>query len=134
MDIIPRSQANSLPWFRFLLLQGRLRIGDASIIGNTDNHGRNMAFFRTNTGFRLTPSYDLAPMVADPAGISRATVWEPDDRYYQVASRYANDADHVWRLVQEGFLPLKEAVLSVKNECPEAIKNSGRVFRLPEVW
>lgn len=45
------------------------------ILGNSDNHGRNRALIR---GGRLswTPIYDLAPMVLDPAGITRSTRWD----------------------------------------------------------
>ncbi len=45
------------------------------VVGNSDNHGRNRAIVR---GERLVwaPIYDLAPMVLDPAGVTRSTTWE----------------------------------------------------------
>jgi len=43
--------------------------------GNSDNHGRNTAFFRGESGIQLTPIYDFAPMRADPDGVPRSTVW-----------------------------------------------------------
>ena len=43
--------------------------------GNSDNHGRNTAFFRDESGIKLTPIYDFAPMRADPEGVPRSTVW-----------------------------------------------------------
>lgn len=43
--------------------------------GNSDNHGRNTAFFRGESGIQLTPIYDFAPMRADPEGVPRSTVW-----------------------------------------------------------
>lgn len=46
------------------------------ILGNPDNHGRNMAIFRYQSRFDLAPIYDLAPMVLDPEGVTRVTKWE----------------------------------------------------------
>ncbi|AKJ98576.1 HipA domain-containing protein [Pseudomonas sp. WP18] len=48
------------------------------ILGNSDNHGRNMAIFRYQNTFELAPIYDLAPMVLDPEGVTRATKWESE--------------------------------------------------------
>lgn len=45
------------------------------ILGNSDNHGRNTAIIRTRNAFRLAPIYDLAPMVMDDDGVTRATKW-----------------------------------------------------------
>jgi len=46
------------------------------IVGNSDNHGRNISIFRHEGRFRLAPIYDLAPMVLDPEGVTRVTKWE----------------------------------------------------------
>ncbi len=48
------------------------------ILGNADNHGRNMSLFRHEDAWRWTPIYDLAPMVIDPEGITRSTRWSRD--------------------------------------------------------
>lgn len=48
------------------------------ILGNSDNHGRNMAIFRYHGRFELAPIYDLAPMVLDPEGVTRVTKWRPE--------------------------------------------------------
>lgn len=48
------------------------------ILGNSDNHGRNMAIFRYRDKFELAPIYDLAPMVLDPEGVTRVTKWMPE--------------------------------------------------------
>lgn len=45
------------------------------VFGNSDNHGRNTAFFRTNNQIIFTPIYDFAPMKADPEGITRTFQW-----------------------------------------------------------
>jgi len=45
------------------------------VVGNTDNHGRNTAILRDREGVRLAPIYDLAPMVMDEQGVTRATKW-----------------------------------------------------------
>ena len=53
-------------------------------LGNTDNHGRNSAVLKTSDGqVRLSPLYDFAPMILDPAGIARNCRWTgaEKDRY-----------------------------------------------------
>ncbi len=45
------------------------------ILGNSDNHGRNTSIFRHRGRFDLAPIYDLAPMVLDAEGVTRATKW-----------------------------------------------------------
>jgi len=50
------------------------------ILGNSDNHGRNMAIFRYRDRFELAPIYDLAPMVLDPEGVTRVTKWKPEHK------------------------------------------------------
>ncbi|SHL15711.1 serine/threonine-protein kinase HipA [Pseudomonas punonensis] len=46
------------------------------ILGNSDNHGRNISIIRAAGKLRLAPIYDLAPMVLDPDGITRVTKWQ----------------------------------------------------------
>lgn len=48
------------------------------VVGNADNHGRNMAVIRGANSVRLAPIYDLAPMVLDAEGITRTTKWAAD--------------------------------------------------------
>lgn len=48
------------------------------ILGNSDNHGRNMSIMRSQGKLKLAPIYDLAPMVLDPDGISRVLKWESE--------------------------------------------------------
>ena len=50
------------------------------ILGNSDNHGRNTSIFRYRERFDLAPIYDLAPMVLDPEGVTRATKWETEKK------------------------------------------------------
>lgn len=45
------------------------------IFGNSDNHGRNIAFLKTPEGINLAPVYDFAPMKADPEGVIRTMKW-----------------------------------------------------------
>ncbi|MFG0339726.1 type II toxin-antitoxin system HipA family toxin [Pseudomonas sp. zjy_13] len=45
------------------------------ILGNSDNHGRNISILRTSERVDLAPIYDLAPMVMDPEGSLRTTKW-----------------------------------------------------------
>ncbi len=46
------------------------------ILGNSDNHGRNISITRCEGKLKLAPIYDLAPMVLDPEGITRVLKWE----------------------------------------------------------
>ncbi|MCV9919016.1 HipA domain-containing protein [Pseudomonas sp. BT-42-2] len=48
------------------------------ILGNSDNHGRNMSIFREHGRLQLAPIYDLAPMVLDPEGVTRVTKWDSE--------------------------------------------------------
>ncbi|PKH25911.1 toxin HipA [Pseudomonas sp. 43NM1] len=48
------------------------------ILGNSDNHGRNISIIRGTNSFRLAPIYDLAPMVMDDEGVTRTTKWPRD--------------------------------------------------------
>ena len=50
------------------------------ILGNSDNHGRNTSIFRYRGRFDLAPIYDLAPMVLDAEGVTRATKWEAEKK------------------------------------------------------
>jgi serine/threonine-protein kinase HipA len=43
--------------------------------GNSDNHGRNTSFIKSNNTVTLAPIYDFAPMKADPEVISRTFTW-----------------------------------------------------------
>ncbi|MGB5446684.1 MAG: HipA domain-containing protein [Psychromonas sp.] len=63
------AQAFVIEWVRRDLLN--------IIFGNSDNHGRNTSFLKDESGIRLTPIYDFAPMKADPDGIARTTKWSP---------------------------------------------------------
>lgn len=45
------------------------------VFANSDNHGRNTAFIKTENAIYLAPIYDFAPMKADPEGIPRSTKW-----------------------------------------------------------
>jgi len=45
------------------------------VLGNSDNHGRNLSVLRHADRLELAPIYDLAPMALDPEGISRSTKW-----------------------------------------------------------
>jgi serine/threonine-protein kinase HipA len=48
------------------------------ILGNSDNHGRNTSIFRYRDRFDLAPIYDLAPMILDAEGVTRATKWQAE--------------------------------------------------------
>ena len=46
------------------------------LFGNSDNHGRNTSFLKSDRVIKLAPVYDFAPMKADPEGIPRTTKWK----------------------------------------------------------
>lgn len=49
------------------------------ILGNKDNHGRNTALLRHESGrVELSPLFDFAPMYLDPEGIARTCRWSQD--------------------------------------------------------
>jgi serine/threonine-protein kinase HipA len=98
------------------------------ILGNTDNHGRNLSILRTHEQLSFAPIYDLAPMVMDPEGIVRTTKWPSTiERLnavdWQVAcARLAHRADPEWlfaRLREDARLLLALPDLLVDLELPE---------------
>ena len=49
------------------------------VMGNKDNHGRNTALLRHESGrVELSPLFDFAPMYLDPEGIARVCRWSED--------------------------------------------------------
>ena len=49
------------------------------VLGNKDNHARNTALLRFESGrVELTPLFDFAPMYLDPEGIARVCRWSDD--------------------------------------------------------
>lgn len=88
------------------------------VLGNADNHGRNMSIFRQQGRLRLAPIYDLAPMVLDPEGITRVTKWQ-----HEIAG--APD----WRAVCSGF-----GGLTAAGDLHDRLRKAAEDFRaLPEL-
>tara|TARA_R100001443_G_scaffold78447_1_gene85755 strand:+ start:17065 stop:18396 length:1332 start_codon:yes stop_codon:yes gene_type:complete len=46
------------------------------VFGNSDNHGRNISFLKTDGDIRFAPIYDFAPMKAAPEIVTRLFKWE----------------------------------------------------------
>ena len=71
--------------------------------GNSDNHGRNTSFIKSNNFVSLAPIYDFAPMKADPEVISRTFTWghnmERGGRY-----NFPLIADHLKQWVEPDIL------------------------------
>lgn len=68
--------------------------------GNTDNHGRNISLIKSEGKLRLSPAYDVAPMVLDDDGISRATIWSSKNlkridfpNYRSIIEEFATDSE-----------------------------------------
>jgi len=45
------------------------------VFGNSDNHGRNVSFLKSEGDIQFAPIYDFAPMKADPEMITRLFKW-----------------------------------------------------------
>lgn len=94
------------------------------VLGNKDNHGRNTALLRHETGVvKLAPLFDFAPMYLDPEGIARVCRW----------SRDAETAgDPVWSKVVERFPDEKDSLRKALRDfghlvkaLPDIMRNSG---------
>lgn len=46
------------------------------VFGNSDNHGRNISFIKSEGNIRFAPIYDFAPMKADPEMVTRLFKWQ----------------------------------------------------------
>lgn len=78
------------------------------ILGNSDNHCRNMSILRTPAGVKLAPIYDLAPMVMDSEGVTRSTKWAaPIEHLGQVDWLQACQALAEWTNPGDQFERLK---------------------------
>ncbi|QQE87245.1 type II toxin-antitoxin system HipA family toxin [Azotobacter chroococcum] len=78
------------------------------ILGNTDNHGRNLSILRTRERIDLAPIYDFAPMAMDPEGVVRTTRWpEGIERFDGTDWRAACNALSRWGDPEELFEGLR---------------------------
>lgn len=102
------------------------------ILGNSDNHGRNMSIIRDGGKLSLAPIYDLAPMVLDPDGITRVTKWKhekagaPDWR--QACSSLADDASgdlyfDALRSKAQSFRALPDLLVNL----PDSVRNAKSI-------
>ncbi|WP_397453651.1 type II toxin-antitoxin system HipA family toxin [Pseudomonas sp. NA-150] len=72
------------------------------ILGNSDNHGRNLSIIRTKERVAFAPMYDIAPMVMDREGIVRSTRWPKEIErlgtvdWLAVCARLVHLADPEW--------------------------------------
>jgi serine/threonine-protein kinase HipA len=90
------------------------------ILGNSDNHGRNMAVIRGADTLRLAPIYDLAPMVLDAEGITRTTKWS-------AAIERAGEVD--WRAACDSLSDLLEPQAAFEQLRDDA----ARLLALPDL-
>ncbi len=95
------------------------------VLGNNDNHGRNIAILRDENGLRLAPIYDLAPMVMDEEGITRTTKWSADiERAGEVDWLAACRALAVWADPQQLYEQLREDVQQLR-ALPDLLHDLG---------
>lgn len=106
------------------------------ILGNTDNHGRNLSILRTREHIRFAPIYDLAPMVMDTEGIVRITKWPSAVERLSVVdwqaacTSLAHRADPEWlfaRLREDAQLLLALPDLLVDLGLPEETWNAPTI-------
>ncbi|TLX16030.1 HipA domain-containing protein [Rhizobium sp. MHM7A] len=68
-------------------------------LGNSDNHGRNTAFSKTeDLDIRLSPLFDFAPMRLAPESIPRSTRW------HSMLDKHSDHAPE-WRVISEVIFP-----------------------------
>lgn len=102
------------------------------LLGNTDNHGRNMALFKTDSHIALAPIYDLAPMTLDPAGIIRTTRWSQANEFagkfdWQGICAEAEQvtgvsSSQLWQSLQNWAVKMQEIPkLALKYRVPKAV-------------
>lgn len=102
------------------------------LLGNTDNHGRNMALIKTDTGVALAPIYDLAPMALDPAGIIRTTRWSQTNELggqfnwqgicEEAAQTTGVPASQLWQNLQKRAIKMQAIPeLALKYQVPEVV-------------
>ena len=89
------------------------------VMGNKDNHGRNVAFLRFESGtVKLAPLFDFAPMYLDPEGIARLCRWSGD---------IEQAGDPEWVKVVELYAPQRDMLL-------HALREFGRqIEALPDI-
>lgn len=100
------------------------------ILGDTDNHRRNIAIIRESGKFRLAPIYDLAPMILDEEGVTRTTKWVAErkgssnwrDNCAELAG-YTDPDVLLQRLMNaaDGFKALPDLLTGV----PESVRNAA---------
>ncbi len=87
------------------------------VFGNSDNHGRNTAVLRTDSGVRLAPVYDFAPMKLDLDGITRTTRWEGFERGGEVdwPGLLQSFEDVPEERLREGLRPLAHKLVDLRD-------------------
>ncbi len=89
------------------------------VLGNKDNHGRNTALLRYETGsVELAPLFDFAPMYLDPEGIARVCRWSG-------AAETAGEPE--WAIVIERYADKQEFLRDALRDF------GGDVERLPDI-
>lgn len=93
------------------------------VLGNSDNHGRNRAVLR-GAKLRWAPIYDLAPMILDPAGITRSTRWNTHEyggRIDWLGVCRELEGEHPGLNMEESLHKLSERLLAL----PELLRERG---------
>ncbi|GLK88530.1 toxin HipA [Pseudomonas turukhanskensis] len=102
------------------------------ILGNSDNHGRNMSILRGAGKLKLAPVYDLAPMVLDPDGISRVLKWDheragaPNWRQACQAMAHGASADVYFDALREQAQRMR-ALPDLLANLPERVRNAQSI-------
>lgn len=100
------------------------------VFGNSDNHGRNISFLKSENDIRYAPIYDFAPMKADPEMVTRLFKWERgceqagEVDFSKVAHELADYCEpeellDFLKIIAQKLLDIPD--LLVKFHCPEEI-------------
>lgn len=114
---------------RELLLRDVLDVA----LGNTDNHARNTAVLKHETGrVELSPLYDFAPMVLDPQGIARVCRWQDEVEGYPRWGRVAESLDPLGLDAEATKRWLRELTAPI-SELPSLMEAEGVPRRVTEI-
>lgn len=105
------------------------------LLGNCDNHGRNLSFHRSREGLYLTPIYDLAPMVMDDDGVSWATVWSDAwqtrgrPEWERIVRHFAQEPERVFEGLRKQGAALRQLADTEEWQAlPESVKRHPRIM------
>ena len=130
-DVLSRLNGYLDTDFDALLVEYLLRDVINTVIGNTDNHGRNTAILKRDGVMHLAPAFDLAPMVLDRETVTRATVWPKQFQqqrgvsYAAIIKCLAHDPEAATKALIDRVGTLADfRERAIRKDLPSLVKNS----------